>query len=206
MSEVSLKENIVYNVIMGIVYLIQPAELVGTNRVKIGCSKKNDLSRILSYKKGTNFVCICSTEKPLLIEKVIIAVFTTHFEKIAGNEYFMGDLIEMRKMFLQQVQADTSFTSPLSQIEKVIVSDDVPSHCIRGDIQAFVNKYVERDRESAVTLKELKKLYQHSEYYNGKILSLRGDLEQALNVPYVEEKRFNGVKIRGVFEGYRIVT
>lgn len=37
---------------MGIIYLIQPAELVGTNRYKIGCSKKDDLSRLTTgYKK-----------------------------------------------------------------------------------------------------------------------------------------------------------
>ena len=37
---------------MGIIYLIQPKELIGTNRYKIGCSKKDDNSRLKNgYKK-----------------------------------------------------------------------------------------------------------------------------------------------------------
>lgn len=30
----------------GIIYLIQPSELVGTNRYKIGCSTKTSLDRV----------------------------------------------------------------------------------------------------------------------------------------------------------------
>mgnify|MGYP006090550431 CR=1 FL=1 len=41
----------------GIIYLIQPAELVGTNRYKIGCSKKPNLDRVKKgYKKGTRYL------------------------------------------------------------------------------------------------------------------------------------------------------
>ncbi len=29
----------------GIIYLVQPTELIGTSRYKIGCSAKNDLER-----------------------------------------------------------------------------------------------------------------------------------------------------------------
>ena len=43
----------------GTIYLIQPAELVGTERYKIGCSAKNDLERCKKgYKKGTRFMDI----------------------------------------------------------------------------------------------------------------------------------------------------
>lgn len=36
----------------GIIYFIQPAEIVGTNRYKIGCSKNPDLNRCnKGYKK-----------------------------------------------------------------------------------------------------------------------------------------------------------
>ena len=38
----------------GIVYLIQPAELVGTNVYKVGASGQPDVNRIVNgYKKGT---------------------------------------------------------------------------------------------------------------------------------------------------------
>lgn len=97
-----------YNVIMGIVYLIQPAELVGTNRAKVGCSTKSDLSRVLQYKKGTKYIGIFSTEDPFALEKAIITIFNSHFTKIAGNEYFEGDIDEMRKIFVQQLHSSFS--------------------------------------------------------------------------------------------------
>jgi hypothetical protein len=39
----------------GIIYLIQPEELLLTNRYKIGCSGKSNLSRLLGYKKNSIF-------------------------------------------------------------------------------------------------------------------------------------------------------
>ncbi len=37
----------------GIIYMVQPAELVGTPRYKIGCSEKKTLDRCRNgYKKG----------------------------------------------------------------------------------------------------------------------------------------------------------
>jgi len=41
----------------GMVYLIQPEELLLTNRYKIGCSNKKGLSRLLSYKKNARYIC-----------------------------------------------------------------------------------------------------------------------------------------------------
>ena len=92
-------------IIMGIVYLIQPAELVGTDRAKVGCSGKSDLSRVLQYKKGTKPLGIFYTEHPFTLEKAIITIFNSHFTKIAGNEYFMGNIDEMRKIFVQQIHS-----------------------------------------------------------------------------------------------------
>ena len=43
----------------GLLYLIQPAELVGTQRYKIGYSKNNDLTKFRKdYKKGSRFLDI----------------------------------------------------------------------------------------------------------------------------------------------------
>ena len=43
----------------GIIYLIQPAELLGTNRYKIGCSGKNSLDRCKKgYKIGSRYLSI----------------------------------------------------------------------------------------------------------------------------------------------------
>jgi hypothetical protein len=86
---------------MGIIYLVQPAELVGTSRFKIGRSSKNNLIRVRNgYKKGTRYLSIilCGN-KDCEIEKEIIIEFNNNFKKIAGNEYFEGDEYDMIKLF-----------------------------------------------------------------------------------------------------------
>jgi len=83
----------------GIIYLIQPAELVGTQRFKIGCSSKNRLDRVKSYRKGTRYLHISECENPLKLEKIIKESFNKKFILIAGREYFEGDEQEMYKLF-----------------------------------------------------------------------------------------------------------
>lgn len=56
----------------GTIYLIQPAELVGTERFKIGCSSKNDLNRCKKgYKNGTRYIAILECEMPFALENEI---------------------------------------------------------------------------------------------------------------------------------------
>jgi hypothetical protein len=52
----------------GIIYLIQPAELVGTNRFKIGCSNNTNLIRCKTgYKKGSIYIYVLWNVMILLI-------------------------------------------------------------------------------------------------------------------------------------------
>jgi len=51
--------------IMGIIYLIQPTELIGTNVYKLGCSSKSTIERIKQgYKKGTICIYILECHDP----------------------------------------------------------------------------------------------------------------------------------------------
>lgn len=87
---------------MGIIYLIQPAELVGTNRVKIGCSTKSNLDRIKNgYKNGTKYICIQECYEPFKIEKKLKDVFLNNFNLIAGKEYFEGSIKEIKIKFME---------------------------------------------------------------------------------------------------------
>ena len=61
----------------GIIYLIQPFEFLGTNVYKIGCSKKNNLQRCNSYKKGSRFLSIHECNNPYMIEDYL----KKHFNK-----------------------------------------------------------------------------------------------------------------------------
>jgi len=84
----------------GTIYLIQPAELVGTKRYKIGCSAKNDLDRCKKgYKKGTRFMDIRECDYPFVLEQEVKNVFNSKFILIAGKEYFEGNEADIKKEF-----------------------------------------------------------------------------------------------------------
>lgn len=85
----------------GIIYLIQPAELVGTKRYKIGCSKKSTLDRVKKgYKKGTRYLHIAECEEPHKIESSIKTIFNDKFKLIAGHEYYEGDESDIKQEFI----------------------------------------------------------------------------------------------------------
>jgi hypothetical protein len=84
---------------MGILYFIQPAELVGTNRYKIGCSSKSDLSRLRSYRVGTRILMVLECDNPFEVEGKLIEQFNSIFHKVAGNEWFEGNEKDMRTLF-----------------------------------------------------------------------------------------------------------
>ena len=89
---------------MGIIYLIQPAELLTTNRFKIGCSKKNSLDRCKNgYKLGSRYMCIMECYNPLLLEGNIKEYFSKKFKLIAGNECFEGDEGDILSAFMNKV-------------------------------------------------------------------------------------------------------
>ena len=93
----------------GTIYLIQPAELVGTERYKIGCSAKNDLERCKKgYKKGTRFMDIRECDDPFAVEREVKTRFNTKFNLIAGKEYFEGNEADIKKEFNDVVSKFTS--------------------------------------------------------------------------------------------------
>ena len=85
---------------MGIIYLVQPAVLIGTNRFKIGCSSKSNLSRVRNgYRNGTRYLHIMECDKPFEVEKVMKEEFNSKFNLIAGTEFFEGDEITIKRLF-----------------------------------------------------------------------------------------------------------
>ncbi len=84
----------------GIVYFIQPSELVGSNRFKIGCSKSPNLKRCnTGYRNGSRYICIMESPNPMKIEAQIKLVFKTQFKLISGTEFFEGDELLMLESF-----------------------------------------------------------------------------------------------------------
>lgn len=83
----------------GSIYLVQPAELVGTKRYKVGRSDKQNFDRIRSYKKGSRCLFFSECFNNVDLEKQIKAEFKKKFKLIAGTEYFEGDEEEIKLLF-----------------------------------------------------------------------------------------------------------
>jgi hypothetical protein len=88
----------------GIVYLIQPEELLLTNRYKIGCSGKNNLSRLSGYKKNSRCLCVVECIYPYALENKIKEEFNKKHKLIAGKEFFEGVENELFNDFIYIVQ------------------------------------------------------------------------------------------------------
>lgn len=87
----------------GIIYLIQPSYLIGTNRYKIGCSGKATTNRINSYNEGTKTIMVMNCDNPFVVEKKLIQKFNEKFKLISGKEYFEGDIELMKKEFIKLI-------------------------------------------------------------------------------------------------------
>ena len=112
---------------MGILYLIQPAELVGTDRYKIGCSTKSTLDRVTTgYKKGTKILYVIECDNPFETEKILKKKFNKKFKLITGNEYFEGDKEEMKKIFYSVVMNNSDYSE-----DNVDEIDDRGCHIIK---------------------------------------------------------------------------
>ncbi len=117
---------------MGYVYCIQPAELVGTHRYKIGMSSLNNLNRIRSYKVGTRYLCMIEREDALATERKIKKAFNERYALIAGNEYFeVDDEPAMVQLFIATVMGYT-FEAPITSNHQPTryrpISDRKPYH------------------------------------------------------------------------------
>ena len=82
-------------------YLIQPAELVGTNRYKVGTSAVCSSKRIeTGYKNGTRILCLLKSNNHSETEKLIKNAFNIDFIKCAGTEFYEGDKNLMLQKFV----------------------------------------------------------------------------------------------------------
>lgn len=87
----------------GSIYFVQPKELIGTNRYKIGCSAENNLLRFKQggYNRGTRYIIVLECNEPFKLETKIKNSFNIRFDKISGYEYFEGNEDEMQKLFYE---------------------------------------------------------------------------------------------------------
>lgn len=121
---------------MPFVYLIQPAELVGTDRYKIGMSNCNDLSRIRSYNNGTRYLCILEKDNPRVVEAALIIKFNQNYKNISGHEYFQcSNETDMIKLFFSTAM-DYESTVSIDQVNATNLAEKQ-----KHSVYRFLNQY-----------------------------------------------------------------
>jgi hypothetical protein len=117
----------------GLIYFVQPAELIRTNRYKIGCSAKASIERLKDYRKGTRLILAMECTNPFELENKIKTSFDAKFKLIAGNEFFEGDEGIMKEEFLR-IKNDHDATTEQIQSNQCVMcgsndSDDEHESC-----------------------------------------------------------------------------
>ena len=98
----------------GLLYLIQPAELVGTQRYKIGYSKNNDITKFRKdYKKGSRFLDIYEYDRAPLLVREIRNNFNNKFKLVAGRTYYEGNETDIKKNF-NAIISNYSYTNNIN--------------------------------------------------------------------------------------------
>ena len=98
----------------GLLYLIQPAELVGTHRYKIGYSKNNDITKFRKdYKKGSRFLDIYEYDHSPLLVREIRNNFNNKFKLVAGRTYYEGNETDIKKNF-NAIISDYSYANNIN--------------------------------------------------------------------------------------------
>jgi hypothetical protein len=89
---------------IGIIYLLQPVEFIGTNIYKIGQSPHMDLGRIInSYGRGTLYISIHTCKNPHVLENIIKDFFRNKYKLYMRKGYIEGDGKTMFKDFIKLV-------------------------------------------------------------------------------------------------------
>lgn len=72
-----------------------------------------------------------------------------------------------------------------------------------NNVLNFVKESIVKDPKGFFTLKEAKERFKMSQYFNGKLTTLKNELQKVLKIECFDEKRIDGSKYRSVFIGYK---
>jgi hypothetical protein len=124
----------------GLLYLIQPAELVGTQRYKIGYSKNNDITKFRKdYKKGSRFLDIYEYERAPLLVSEIRNNFNNKFKLVAGRTYYEGNETDIKKNF-NAIISNYSYTNNINS-QNLIASTNSQNLLTNTSASTSTSKY-----------------------------------------------------------------
>lgn len=107
--------------------------------------------------------------------------------------------MEFLRILLDNYEQKYSFTPP-----KVIQDNSLMYLQENDKVHNFIKEFIKKDVDGHFTLKEAKDLFKRSEHYNGKIGTLKNDLQKALNVVCCGQSKIKGRNEKNVFKGYSI--
>lgn len=108
--------------------------------------------------------------------------------------------MEFLRLLLDNYNHNYGFAPP-----KVILDNSLMYLQENDKVYNFIKEFIRKDNDGYFTLKEAKELFKHSEHNNGKICTLKNDLQKALKTVCCDQKKINGRKERNVFVGYVLV-
>jgi hypothetical protein len=157
----------------GLVYLIQPAELVGTSRYKIGYSKNSDLDKFRrDYKKGSRFLDIYEYDKTPLLVREIRSNFNNKFKLVAGHSYYEGNENDIKKRFSDIINNYSSVNNIISRnlITNANTNTNVSSTNIDTRVIPYTNKNTNNNMSSYKPNKLISNDYMSNYTYIHKIM------------------------------------
>ncbi|KAG2487756.1 hypothetical protein HYH03_013601 [Edaphochlamys debaryana] len=130
-------------------------------------------------------------------EKHFYARDATFFERLESDEFCRVSIFHY---LLEHFEKDYEFQMPdvVAKNSRIYLDDN-------NSVNKFVQEFITADKESYLTLADAKEAFRRCEYFNGKIVSLKGDLEKALGTACIEQKKINGRKLKNVYMGFRLV-
>ena len=154
----------------GLIYLIQPSELVGTKRYKIGMSNNLNLDRCKNgFKKGSRYICIMECIEPLILEGNIKKQFNEKFKLIAGNEYYEGNEKDILNTFNNLVMEYNNSYVINKKIDKINKFDYVNLDKDEIDIDKIKEEF--ENYKEDIEFGRTKKINQYNKIYNNVIFS-----------------------------------
>lgn len=168
---------------LGIVYFLQPSELVGVKsadglgRYKVGCSQDQSLNRCQKgYKVGTEYIIVMGCQHPYRVEAKIKAEFTKKFNLIAGKEYFEGDKVAMMLEFQNIVN---SFVVPTPKATPKVAPKFAPKVAPEDTLENIKKDILASEEEDADI--KMRSLFEKIESFGFK--------PTACSTPAVEENK-----------------
>lgn len=204
---------------IGTIFLIQPAELVGTNRYKIGfiCDKKIK-EYINNYLDGTRFILILESNNVQNIINEIKTVFKQKFNSIASDEYYEGNENDIKQIIINIIDKYLNFNNNIivnnhnSYVNNSDDIDDIDSTCNSDDdnetqndinnidkndklidtsLQIFIKNNLHKNKNDFVTIKNITNTYYKNEEYL-KLKKLNITVKRKYIVEYLKKyKWFN---------------